>query len=57
VIPSNAKWFRNLAVSEIIADTMADLDLAYPPPSVYLAEVRKKYHTAAREAAGGGKKS
>ena len=55
VIPSNAKWFRNLAVSQIIADTMADLHLAYPPPSVNLAEIRKKYHTAAREAAGGKK--
>src|SRR5271155_2623844 len=55
VIPSNAKWFRNLAVSQIIADAMADLALAYPPPSVNLAEIRRKYHAAAREAAGGGK--
>ena len=47
VIPSNAKWFRNLAVSQIIADAMADLDLAYPPPSVNLAEIRRKYHAAA----------
>jgi PPK2 family polyphosphate:nucleotide phosphotransferase len=57
VIPSNAKWFRNLAVSQIIADAMADLGLAYPPPSVNLAEIRRKYHAAAREAAGGGKKA
>ena len=57
VIPSNAKWFRNLAVSQIIADAMADLDLAYPPPTVNLAEIRRKYHGAAREAAGGGKKA
>jgi PPK2 family polyphosphate:nucleotide phosphotransferase len=57
VIPSNAKWFRNLAVSQIIADAMADLALAYPPPSVNLAEIRRKYHAAAREAAGGGKKA
>jgi PPK2 family polyphosphate:nucleotide phosphotransferase len=57
VIPSNAKWFRNLAVSEIIADAMADLDLAYPPPSVNLTEIRRKYHAAAREAAAGGKKA
>jgi len=55
VIPSNAKWFRNLAVSQIIADAMADLDLAYPPPSVNLAEIRRKYHAAAHEAVGGGK--
>lgn len=55
VIPSNAKWFRNLAVSQIIAETVADLDLAYPPPSVNLAEIRRKYH-AAEEVAGGRKK-
>ena len=57
VIPSNVKWFRNLAVSRIIADAMADLDLAYPPPSVNLAEIRRKYHAAAQESAHGGKKA
>src|SRR5271169_509173 len=57
VIPSNAKWFRNLAVSQIIADAMADLALAYPPPSVNLAAIRRKYHAAAHEAVGGGKKA
>jgi PPK2 family polyphosphate:nucleotide phosphotransferase len=31
VIPSNRKWFRNLAVATIVADTMADLHPAYPP--------------------------
>ena len=46
MIPSNHKWFRNLAVSQIIADAMADLDLAFPPPSVNLAEIRRKYHAA-----------
>jgi Polyphosphate kinase 2 (PPK2) len=25
VIPSNHKWFRNLAISQIIADTMEDM--------------------------------
>ncbi len=46
VIPSNHKWFRNLAVSQIMADTMEDLKLAFPPPSVDLAEIRRKYHAA-----------
>jgi PPK2 family polyphosphate:nucleotide phosphotransferase len=55
VIPSNAKWFRNLAVSQIIADAMADLDLAYPPPSVNLAGIRRKYHAAEQAAKGGTK--
>jgi PPK2 family polyphosphate:nucleotide phosphotransferase len=31
VIPSNHKWFRNLAVAAILADTLADLDPQYPP--------------------------
>ena len=31
VIPSNKKWFRNLAVADIVADALADLKPAYPP--------------------------
>ena len=49
VIPSNHKWFRNLAVSQIMADTMADLGLAFPAPSVSLADIRRKYHAAVKE--------
>ena len=30
VIPANRKWFRNLAVATILADTIADLKPAYP---------------------------
>jgi PPK2 family polyphosphate:nucleotide phosphotransferase len=30
VIPSDRKWFRNLAISEIVADTLETLDLSYP---------------------------
>ena len=30
VIPANRKWFRNLAVARILADTIADLKPAYP---------------------------
>jgi PPK2 family polyphosphate:nucleotide phosphotransferase len=49
VIPANHKWFRNLAVSQIVADTMDDLHMAYPKPSVDLAEIRRKYHAARQE--------
>jgi PPK2 family polyphosphate:nucleotide phosphotransferase len=49
VIPADHKWFRNLAVSRIVADAMDDLDLAFPPPSVDLAEIRRKYHEAVEE--------
>jgi PPK2 family polyphosphate:nucleotide phosphotransferase len=31
VIPANRKWFRNLAVATILADTIADLKPKYPP--------------------------
>jgi PPK2 family polyphosphate:nucleotide phosphotransferase len=31
VIPSNRKWFRNVAVAEILVDAMEGLDLRYPP--------------------------
>ncbi|HZY61303.1 MAG TPA: polyphosphate kinase 2 family protein [Edaphobacter sp.] len=33
VIPSNHKWFRNVAISQIIVDAMQGLKLKYPPPS------------------------
>jgi PPK2 family polyphosphate:nucleotide phosphotransferase len=49
VIPANHKWFRNLAVSQIIAETMESLNMSYPKPTVDLAEIRRKYHTAVRE--------
>jgi PPK2 family polyphosphate:nucleotide phosphotransferase len=44
VIPANHKWFRNLAVSQIVADTMHDLGMKYPKPTVDLADIRRKYH-------------
>jgi PPK2 family polyphosphate:nucleotide phosphotransferase len=34
VIPADKKWFRNLAVAEILADTMEALDPRYPEPEV-----------------------
>lgn len=32
VIPSNRKWFRNLAVSQILVQTLDSMDLKYPKP-------------------------
>jgi PPK2 family polyphosphate:nucleotide phosphotransferase len=46
VIPSNHKWFRNLAISEILADTLDDMDLKLPPAQVNIADIRRKYHAA-----------
>ena len=49
VVPSNHKWFRNLAVSQIVADTMQDLGMSFPRATVDLAEIRRRYHAAAIE--------
>jgi polyphosphate kinase 2 (PPK2 family) len=33
VVPANRKWFRNLPVASILADTMAELKPRYPAVS------------------------
>ena len=40
IIPSNKKWFRNLAVSHIIAETMEDMDMKFPPPSIDVKKLK-----------------
>ena len=40
-----------------MADTMEDLKLSFPPPSVDLAAIRRKYHAALEEEKGGKKKA
>ncbi len=52
VIPSNHKWFRNLAISQIISEKLASLGMKFPAPSVDIDEIKKKYH-AIVEAEGG----
>ena len=49
VIPSDHKWFLNLAVSQILVDSMEALDMKFPKPSVDLAELRRQYHEAVEE--------
>lgn len=53
VIPSNHKWFRNLAVSQIIEKTLDDMKLELPAPTVDLDQIRREYHAAANETGGG----
>jgi len=57
VIPSNHKWFRNLAISEILADTLEDMELKLPPTRVDITEIRRKYHSAVAQQARRGHKS
>lgn len=44
VIPSNHKWFRNLAISKIISETMEGFQMQFPEPSVDIEEIKRKYH-------------
>jgi PPK2 family polyphosphate:nucleotide phosphotransferase len=46
IIPSNHKWFRNLAISQIITDSMEEMGLKLPPTHVDIADIRRKYHAA-----------
>jgi len=57
VIPADHKWFRNLAVSQIVADALESLKMAFPKPTVDIGEIREKFHKAEEEeAARDGKK-
>jgi PPK2 family polyphosphate:nucleotide phosphotransferase len=46
VIPSNHKWFRNLAISSILVDTLEEMNLQTPKPTVDLRAIRSLYHSA-----------
>jgi len=49
IVPANHKWFRDLAVSQIIADTMDEMGLKLPPTHVDIADIRRKFHAAEEE--------
>ena len=49
VIPSNHKWFRDLAISRILVETLDEMDLKLPKPSVDLQAIRVQYHSATIE--------
>ena len=51
VIPSNHKWFRNLAVARIVVEHLESLNLSYPKPTVDLERIRREYQAAAKHAA------
>jgi len=52
VIPSNHKWFRNLAISKIVVETLERLGMQFPSPTVSIDEIRQKYHQAEQAEAG-----
>jgi PPK2 family polyphosphate:nucleotide phosphotransferase len=40
VIPANHKWFRNLAVSQVIVEALEGMDLKYPKPAADLSKIK-----------------
>ena len=50
IIPSNHKWFRDFAIGEIVTETLEDLAIAVPKPSVDIDDIRRRYHEAERAA-------
>jgi PPK2 family polyphosphate:nucleotide phosphotransferase len=49
VIPSDHKWFRNLAIARIVVEHLEALDMRLPRPSVDLGYIRREYHAAKAE--------
>jgi PPK2 family polyphosphate:nucleotide phosphotransferase len=39
IVPANHKWYRNLVVAETIVQTLRDLDMKYPEPTVDLPKI------------------
>jgi PPK2 family polyphosphate:nucleotide phosphotransferase len=40
VIPANRKWFRNLAVAQILVETLEGMKLQYPKPAADLSKIQ-----------------
>ena len=40
IVPANHKWYRNLAIARTIIETLQQLDMQYPPPSVDIDQVK-----------------
>ena len=56
VIPSNHKWFRDLALGEILVSALEELAISDPKPTVDIEAIRRRYHEAERAAKNEGKK-
>jgi PPK2 family polyphosphate:nucleotide phosphotransferase len=46
VIPSDHKWFRNLAIARVVVEHLEELHLKFPKPSVNIEHIRREYHSA-----------
>ncbi len=52
IIPSDRKWFRNLAISEIVAEALEGMKLTLPSAHADIEAIRLKYHAAAAKQSG-----
>ena len=53
IIPANKKWFRNLAVSQIIVEALEEMDMKFPKPAFDLSRsVSKSTFSTLLETAG-----
>ncbi len=46
IIPSDHKWFRNLAVGNIVVEHLKALKMSFPSPTVNIKQIRREYHAA-----------
>lgn len=53
VVPANHKWYRNLVISKIVRHTLEKMDMAFPEPTVDLADIKRKFHQAKEEEKNG----
>ncbi len=44
IIPANHKWYRNLAISKIVVETLEALHMSTPEPRVDIEVLKRKYH-------------
>ncbi|MEI6321536.1 MAG: polyphosphate kinase 2 family protein [bacterium] len=49
IIPSDHKWFRDFAISQIIVDTLEGMRLAAPKPEVDIRQIRSEFSKAERK--------
>ena len=47
VIPANRKWYRNWAVSQLLIETMEEMNLTYPNPHLDVRALKKRIKTVA----------
>ena len=40
IIPANHKWFRDLAVAQVITDTLENFDMKFPKPTIDVSRIK-----------------